>query len=612
MNIALIGLTGLGLAVSGQAIAQDSGQPAVQYDVSFENAQHHEAQISATFRNAPEGPLKLQMSRSSPGRYAIHEFAKNVYRVSAADGAGRPLRITRTDPYSWVVAGHDGMVKVTYTLYGDRGDGTYSQIDTTHAHLNMPATFMWASGYDDKPIGVRFSPAPGWKIATQLPARPEANAYWAPNLQYLMDSPAELSAFTLREWQVADGGRNYTFRLALHHPGSEADADKFAEKLKKLVPEHIKVFGEAPRFDHGTYTFIADYMPQVHGDGMEHRNSTYITDARSLFRADFDQLDTASHEFFHAWSVERIRPAELEPFDFTRANPTPSLWLAEGFTSYYGPLLVRRSGQSSVDEYLKDLGGMLSGIINNPGRAYGSPQEMSLRAPFRDAATSIDPTNANTGVSYYPYGAVLGLALDLELRGRDEPLTLDDYMRRLWQTHGVTEKPYTAADLQTALAELTGDPAFASGFFKSSIEGSALPDFEPLLAQAGLKLRRRDPDHAWVGTERVRVNGRDVTLATAPPPGSPLYEAGAEIGDRIVSLGRFDIENGADWNDALDRLKPQEKAKVRFVQRGQSREATVTVGADPALEIVRYEAIDLKPSKAQMAFREKWLGAATN
>lgn len=606
----LVGLAGLALGVSDAAVAQESGQPAVQYDVSFENARHHEAQITATFRNAPDGPLRLQMSRSSPGRYALHEFAKNVYRVSATDGAGRPLAITRTDPYGWTVAGHDGTVKVTYTLYGDRGDGTYSQIDTTHAHLNMPATLMWASGYDDKPVGVRFSPAPGWKIATQLAPGPEANAYRAPNLQYLMDSPAELSAFALREWQVTDKGATYTFRLALHHPGSEADADGFAEKLKKLVPEHIKVFGETPRFDHGTYTFIADYMPQVSGDGMEHRNSTYITDTRSLFRADFDQLDTASHEFFHAWNVERIRPAELEPFDFSRANPTPSLWLAEGFTSYYGPLLVRRSGQSSVDAYLKDLGAMLSSVVNSPGRAYGSPQEMSLRAPFRDAATAIDPVNTNIGTSYYPYGAVLGLALDLQLRGRAEPVTLDDYMRRLWRTHGVTEKPYRTADLQTALSDLTGDAAFASGFFRTSIEGSALPDFEPLLAQAGLKLRRKNPQRAWLGTERVRVNGREVALAAAPPPGSPLYDAGVETGDRIVSIGRFEIENEADWNDALDRLKPQEKAKVRFVQRGQTHDAALTVAADPTLEIVRYETIDLKPTKAQLAFRERWLGAA--
>ena len=37
-------------------------------------------------------------------------------------------------------------------------------------------------------------------------------------------------------------------------------------------------------------------------------------------------------------------PVGLEPFDFTRENITCCLWLAEGFTQYYGPLLLTRAG----------------------------------------------------------------------------------------------------------------------------------------------------------------------------------------------------------------------------------------------------------------------------
>ncbi|RRN62051.1 M61 family metallopeptidase [Caulobacter sp. 602-1] len=614
----LYGLSGLALlaasASAEPAVGRDPGANApVQYEVSFENARHHEAQVIATFRNVPKGPLKVRMSRSSPGRYAIHEFAKNVYQVSAVDGAGKPLKLERGEPYGWTVVGHDGTVKVTYTLYADRGDGTYSQVDPTHAHLNMPATFLWAQGYDDKAIRVRFKRAdPSWKIATQLPAvAGEADTFWAPNLQYFMDSPTEISALTVRDWRVTDHGRAYTFRLALHNPGTDEDADKFVEKLKAIVPEHIKVFGELPKFDHGEYTFIADYMPQITGDGMEHRNSTFISQPRSLFRGNFSQLGTASHEFFHAWNVERIRPAELEPFDFTRANPTPSLWLAEGFTQYYGPLLIRRAGQSTVDEFLTGLSGTLNGVVNGPGRLYGSPQEMSLRAPFVDAAAALDPTNPNIFTSYYPYGAVIGLALDLQLRGREKPLSLDDFMKQMWRTHGVTEKAYKPADARAALARTTGDQDFADGFFKASIEGSALPDFGPLLDRAGLKLRTKSPKKAWLGASRVKVSGTDLILDAAPVPNSPLYAAGVEVGDRIVSIGRFEFANEGDWTDALERLKPDDATTVKFVQRGQAREAPLKVAADPTLEVVRYEKADLKPSEAQLAFRKAWLGEDT-
>jgi len=407
-------------AVAAQQ-AQDPGMRAgTDYDVAFPNAVHHEAQISATFARVPAGPLRVRMARSSPGRYAIHEFAKNVYAVSAKDGRGRPLQVIRSDPYGWTVAGHDGTVTVTYTLFGDWGDGTYAQIDATHAHLNMPATFLWAEGYDAQPIRVRFRPFdPKWRIATQLPAARGANTFWAPNLQYFMDSPTEISDFALREWPVTDAlGKSYVVRLAVHHAGTDADLDTYTAKVKRVIAQHYALFGQAPRYDYGTYTFIADYMPQIAGDGMEHRNSTIITDRRGLAEAKFAQLNTLSHEFVHSWNVERLRPAELEPFDFTRANPTPSLWFAEGFTQYYGPLMIRRAGEMSVDDFLRGLGGTLSGVVNAPARRYGGPEEMSLRAPFVDAAKAIDQVNPNIFVSYYPYGAVVALSLDRQLRQR--------------------------------------------------------------------------------------------------------------------------------------------------------------------------------------------------
>ena len=41
---------------------------------------------------------------------------------------------------------------VRYKVYGDLVDGTYLAVDTTHAHINMPAAVMWARGLDDRPV----------------------------------------------------------------------------------------------------------------------------------------------------------------------------------------------------------------------------------------------------------------------------------------------------------------------------------------------------------------------------------------------------------------------------------------------------------------------------
>lgn len=605
MRATLLGTSAL--LLSAGAWAQDA---AVSYDVSFPNAVHHEAEISVTFREIGEGPLTVRMSRASPGRYALHEFAKNVYGLSAVDASGEALAVSQDDPYSWTIEGHGGEATVTYTLYADRADGTYSQIDLTHAHLNMPATLLWAEGMENRPVEISFEPAsPDWKAATQLVPAGSAMAFTAPDLQYLMDSPTELSDFDLREWTIGEGDSEQTIRLAIHHDGTPDDADTYAEMAKNVVDEQIKLFGEAPRFDYGTYTFIADYLPHVSGDGMEHRNSTVISNTKGLYEDEFGQLSTLSHEFIHAWNVERLRPAELEPFDFTKANPTTTLWFAEGFTTYYAPLMIRRAGEEDVDGYLKTLSRNLSYVVNGAGRELRSPMAMSLRAPFVDAATAIDPdNNANTFVSYYPYGAMIGLALDLELRGKFDGLSLDDYMRRLWQTFGKTETPYTHEDLKDTLAEVTGDEAFAEGFFANYIETGALPDYAPLLAQAGLELGPANPDKAWIGGS-FEADGPVVKVASNTVRGTPLYKAGLDRGDEIVRIGRFDINSTGDVETALSRHEPGDTVEVAYVSRTGEGTVSVTLVEDPALKVTRKEAGDEELSAAHKRFRENWLGA---
>ena len=142
----------------------------MRYELRFPNAAHHEAEVRATFSGVRGRVLEVVMSRSSPGRYALHEFAKNIYNVRATDGAGKRLQVTRPNPYQWNVETSGGTVVIDYTLFGDRADGTYDAIDPSHAHLNPPATFAWARGFEKSPISLKIEIPPGsdWTIATQL------------------------------------------------------------------------------------------------------------------------------------------------------------------------------------------------------------------------------------------------------------------------------------------------------------------------------------------------------------------------------------------------------------------------------------------------------------
>ena len=112
-------------------------------------------------------------------------------------------------------------------------------------------------------------------------------------------------------------------------------------RLGQIVREARAVFGELPAYEE-PYTFILDYLPWAQHDGMEHRNSTILTEPARLRVPDeqLGALSTAAHEFFHSWNVERIRPRSLEPIKLDAPNPSGELWFAEGFNQYYGPLIT--------------------------------------------------------------------------------------------------------------------------------------------------------------------------------------------------------------------------------------------------------------------------------
>jgi predicted metalloprotease with PDZ domain len=575
--------------------------------------------VEVTFPSAPQ-TLEARMARSSPGRYAIHEYAKNVFELHAFDGKGKPLPVTRPNPYQWNVSGHDGTVRITYRIFGNHVDGTYLGIDSTHAHMNIPATFLWARGFDMRPVRVTFVAPKGkpWKVATQLFPTADPFTFTAPNFQYFMDSPTEMSAFGVRSFKMKNpDGKELTIVTAVHHDGPDSVLDDYVAGTEKIVREQAAIFGELPEFDGGTYTFLGDYLPWGGGDGMEHRNSTVVA-ARVSFKNPQmarQMLGTVSHEFFHAWNVERIRPRSLEPFNFEEANMSGELWIGEGFTQYYGSLVMGRTGLRPAEQTLLGLAGEALSVASHPARQFRSAIEMSQHAPFRDAARSVDETNFNYSfISYYSHGSALALAMDLELRGRSNGrVSLDDYMRAMWKVHGkpsgaqpgLVAKPYTLQDARDRLAEVSGDRKFADDFFARFVEGREAPDYARLLAPAGIVVRKRNPGVGWTGLQMDRQDATRVGSLVAF--GTPAFAAGLEAGDMITSAGGTAFTTLAA---ALQGREPGEQLAVEFRRpSGEVVSATMTLGEDPGLQAATIESTGGTLSPEQKAFRENWIGS---
>jgi predicted metalloprotease with PDZ domain len=402
----------------------------------------------------------------------------------------------------------------------------------------------------------------------------------------------------------------------VHHTGTEAQVDSYTVMAKRIVAEEIAAMGEPAAYDFGSYTFIADYLPWANGDGMEHRNSTIITSPRGLG----DQasrvavLGTLAHEFFHSWNVERLRPRSLEPFDFERENMSGELWFAEGFTSYYDDLFVRRAGYLTDEEYAGALTSPVNAVINTPARRHGSAVEMSRQAPFVDAGVSLDPTNArNTYLSYYTWGSAIGLGLELTLRTRFN-LTLDDYMRAVWSRYGRPQtaalapaRPYTQADLRAVLGEVTRDTAFAADFFRRYVEGREVVDYERLLRAGGFVVARAAPGRPFLGAS-LENDSAAVLVSGVLETGS-LHPAGISNGDRIHSVDGEATPTSEALGAIVARHRAGDVVRVEFSGRGVRRTVPVTLRERPDLQVRTFESAGLPVTDSIRAFRRSWLGS---
>ncbi|KPJ78786.1 MAG: hypothetical protein AMS19_11870, partial [Gemmatimonas sp. SG8_23] len=281
------------------------------------------------------------------------------------------------------------------------------------------------------------------------------------------------------------------------------------------------------------------------------------------------------------------------------------LWFAEGFTSYFDDLLLWRSGLIGDEAFAQRMGAIANAVTNARGRTYFSPVEMSMQAPFVDAATSVDPGNRlNTFLSYYTWGSGIGMALDLELRSRFDGVTADHVMRAMWETHGVDEVPYEVDDVERAVARITGDADFAADFFTRFVRGREAPDFRALLTPAGIEVSPARPGTAWLGPLSIRFQEGGPEVMGTPREETSLYAAGVDRGDRIVSIGGRPVIDRAALDAILSGLEPGASVEIRYESRGEARTATVTVGEDPTL-VGRWTPDDLVDPD-QSAFRSAW------
>lgn len=442
------------------------------------------------------GPLDLQLPVWNPGRYARVDFARNVQDFSAQSADGRVLRWEKTGGSSWRVhrAGAPGAeaVRVRYRVFANDLSGTYSVLDTAHANWNGGGLFMYVVGHKPDPVTMRVEAPAGWQLVNGESRDPAQREFRLANYDILVDTPTEVAPRLDVDTFRVDG---VLYRVMTHHNGDQrGQRARFVDDHRKIVTYQNRVFGPPPI---PMYTFIHN-IGYEGGDGMEHLNSTQIANPRP-WTPDANPLpgvSTASHEYFHVWNVKRVRPAALGPFDYTQAIHQPSLWVAEGWTNYYGNMALHRGGVVDRAALYRAVGNVVTAHLEHPGRRQRSARQASFDAPFFDGGAAPMRTNArNTFFTYYVKGEGLALALDLMIRARSNGAkSLDDVARllrdRTWnapnESYYLRGRGYTEADVERAASDVYG--ADLHDWFERHVGGVEEVDMAALLRPFGLAL----------------------------------------------------------------------------------------------------------------------------
>ncbi|MDB4883384.1 MAG: hypothetical protein JWL95_2150 [Gemmatimonadetes bacterium] len=468
----------------------------IAYRVAMPDPATHLYEIALDVDGALGNELALQLPVWSPGRYARMDFAKNVqdFRVTTADG--RTLGWDKSDGSRWIVrTGGVRGLRVRYRVFANALSGTFSVLDTAHANWNGAALFMYVENHKPDPVTLDVTPPSGWHVVNGDTRTPDQRRFRFENYDRLVDSPTEVAPAFLLDSFVVDGKR---YRTVIHHNGTAPDAARrrFVHDVEKVVRYENSVFG-APPLEQYTFLFNIGYQG---GDGMEHLYSTQIINSRPFADslAVLPGLTTAAHEYFHVWNVKRVRPAALGPFDYAHEQYQPSLWVAEGWTQYYGLGALGRAGIVGADAFYAAMANLVQANLTAPGRKEVSARMASFHAPFWDSAPQAQPTNGvNTYFSYYTKGAGLALYLDLYIRAKtSNQRSLDDVFnalkRRSWgaasNSYYLQGRGYTERDVELAASEVAGEDMHP--WFERHVGGTEDLDYDALLARAGLRLTR--------------------------------------------------------------------------------------------------------------------------
>jgi predicted metalloprotease with PDZ domain len=499
----------------------------LRYEVTFDSAtaQRNIIAVAVSFDVGDKGLVLLSLPSWTPGSYEISNFARFVSGFSPT-AAGKPLDWDKLDYDTWRIdpAGARS-VTVRFDVHAVTLNNAAAWSRPDFAFVNGTNIFPYPEGRGfEFPATVTVKTQPGWLVATGMEPAGAAGSYRESNFHDLVDKPFFIGRFDLDSTQV----EGHWHRLATYPAGAMSGPARSLiwDQIAKTVPKMAAVFRETPW---RTYSTLMVFTREVGGgSALEHSNS-HVGIYNPGFVGNPLLASITDHEVFHAWNVKRLRPADMWPYDYSRPQPTPWLWVSEGITDYYADLALVRGGVVDSAQFLGLTGQKMEQVADEPPTAL---EDASL-------TTWISPLDGSQ-YQYYPKGSLAGFMLDVLIRdGSDNRRSLDDVLRELYGTAYKKGRGFTAADWWPAVSRAAGGRSFTE-FHDKYVDGREPFPWTDILTRAGLRMTTDTIREPRVGVATAQDTSGGIVVQMVQP-GGVAEAAGVKVGDQLLALGDIEI-----------------------------------------------------------------------